>query len=658
MKKIISFLVLISLTITLNAQKFTRNFPEQTLLDALTPEKIKNVDAVIVLKEQNFVMGEGSISYRGSTISGTHTTHSRIIIAKLFNDAAISRYGSFEYTYEDFYPGEISTPYTLNVRVLKANKDIYVLPESEIKNIAAVETNDGKAIYRKLIYKIPNLEIGDVVQSEFTIKDYFSRVSGKVFYYSDYDPVLYSNLNLTLPADEDFNYYSFPETKIGQPSISQISNNFGAGKTYFWSVRSIGSVPSESYSIPFEDQSLITVFAFKKRGSYEVSTWDGLSKFYYEKYIDRDGLSFRNMKTMKIQEKQEKLNFSVVDTLYYQLRKYFNIAGSSSLYPGGGDISKVIDEASGDGSDIAYIFLKILDKWKIEAKPFLIRDKREGIFEMGVPTTAWFDRMGIWVTINGVNKYYDFDPDAPAKYETPWYLKGISIIGITPKFHVVGKIPESTSTEDNIYSESHVLTIDSDLKVTDSLEFYFHGIQATNYRSAFYRMELKELNESIQNLAKPSLLSSVDSFSYNNFFDNEKFNAKYVGESFVVPESVDEFITLRLKDKIFTAFRDRLFSANRKNHVVFQGPVQYELSWNVKFPDGYKLKTVFADKIYKGPGSSNSVFNFKDFGNHCTVTVLIKLPDTFVDLSSYQNLMAFLDKTINEIQKDIVLQKK
>lgn len=84
---------------------------------------------------------------------------------------------------------------------------------------------------------------------------------------------------MKMMADEA-KYISLPKDRIGQPTIPQISNNFGAGKTYVWTLQDFNAIPNESYCRPIANQSLITAFIGEKQGKYGnyEGDWNSIAK--------------------------------------------------------------------------------------------------------------------------------------------------------------------------------------------------------------------------------------------------------------------------------------------------------------------------------------------------------------------------------------------
>ena len=265
--KIFTLLFVIFCSISF-CQDFYREFPDKVLANRITKEKFPYSDAVIILKEQSINMFPSTVSFRSSDIKGPSVITSNIIIAKLLNEASVKRYGNFEYEYNEPYGNDIPFVFDVKARVLKPNGNIEVVNKKDIKNIVSLERKDGTPLRRKVLFDIPNLAVEDIVQIEYELHQPLSEKLGGTFYYNDRDYVVYSNAYLTLPVDATPSFNSFPQSKMPEPKVEQLSKNYGSGKTYFWSVQNLNSIPDEPFSFSFEDQSYLTAFTVRFRYNY------------------------------------------------------------------------------------------------------------------------------------------------------------------------------------------------------------------------------------------------------------------------------------------------------------------------------------------------------------------------------------------------------
>ena len=519
MKAMYSLLIILVLVNIASGQKFIRDLPSEALRSQLSPENFKNVDAVIVLKEQSFLIGDREIDYQCVTFKGLSTTRTHIKIVKLFNEAAVERYGSFEYTYAEYFGNDIPNGFDVKVRVLKENGKVSVMNKKEIKKIVTRETSDGIPLARKVLFKIPNLTAGDIVQIEYQFTEVFSRSSSALFYYNDRDFVLFSNLYITLPMKEEAKYISLPEQRIGPPKIEQLSRAYGSGKTYVWMLQNLKAIPDEPYSLPFSDRSLITAFIVEKVDREYMGDWDSIAQQFYSDYLlKKDDVSKAQIEWLGFTTGPDKseFTFDMVDQLYTAIRKKIILTEFNSLYPASDKIGSVFKSGKGDASDLAYIMFKILQQWNQQVNIIWIRDQREGIYEKTIPSTFWFDRLGVLVTINGQEKVYDFDRCIPCNYSLPWFLKSGEVVVLSQSGASHKKLNIPTLLSDNMTSETHTLDFDSADGLIDRVQFTYKGVSAEKFRGKYYASTEENIKEAVEKSVVGNCLLRMDSLTINN----------------------------------------------------------------------------------------------------------------------------------------------
>jgi hypothetical protein len=659
MKTVCSFLIILLLVNIAFGQKFIRDLPSETLCSQLRPENYKNVDAVIVLKEQSFLIGDTEIDYRNLTLKGLSTTRTHIMIVKLFNEAAVERYGSFEYTYPEYYGDDMPNGFDAKARVLKENGKVWVMNKKTITRIVARETSDGIPLARKVLFKIPNLTAGDIVQIEYQFTEVFSRSSSALFYYSDRDFVLFSNLYITLPMKEEAKYISLPEQRIGQPKVEQLSRAYGSGKTYVWMLQNLNPIPDEPYSLPFSDRSLITAFIVEKIGQKYMGDWDSIAKQFYDDFLDKDKVSKDHLEQLGYATDLDisPLTFQNVDQLYAAIRKKLILTEFNSLYPASDKIGSVFKSGKGDASDLAYIMFNILQQWGQNVNIIWIRDQRKGIYEKAIPSTFWFDRLGVLVTINGQEKAYDFDRCIPCNYTHPSFLKSNEVVALnqTGCFHKKLTIPATIN--DNITCEMHTLNLDSAHGIVDNVMFTYKGVAAEKFRGKYYDSPEDDIKEAVEKSVVGDCLSRVDSLNLNNLWDESEIRLYMSGVCNTKVESIENFLTFKLKNKLLDDFKSNIFSAVRWSDIYFDAPFQMNLTWQIDIPEGYQLNTAPVDQKFDLEGKAGSNIIYRVDGNDLKISANLKFHQKHIPMNLYPKLIGMLDDTIKEINKDIVLKK-
>jgi len=660
MKPLYLLLIVLFTVSSIFADEFVRNLPDSRMIQMLTPEKFPNMDAVIILKEQSFQIQQTEYHYRGITLKGPSIIKKNILIVKLLNERAVARYGNFEYSYFEYFGNEIPNDFVAHVRVLKENGKIWKMPKKSVNIQVSRELSDGTPISRKALFKIPDLAAGDVLQMEYEFIDRFSRTSSAIFYYNARDLILYSNLYITLPNKCQVKYISLPQNQIGEPTITDASKSFGSGKTYFWSVRNLKPVPDEPLSYPFEDQSLMTAFIIEKwyPTSDYYGDWLSISRQYFDDYLSKDKIDDKYVEKLGFsKEAKDSITFETVDSLYTALRKMVALQESNSIYPLKDHIESIFKNGKGDASDMAYAMYQILHKWDVDVKGVWIRDKRDGIFEAAIPTIKWFDRLGVLVNIGGKEQLYDFDRCIPSNFSTPWFLRSVAAVVLDKKGGVIRRFNEHISAKENIVYETHTMHLDNDLNLSDSVHIAYKGSAADEFRGHMYGMEEDEINKDISKRFCNTCLQKVDSLHFNNFGDEPKVELDLRGTASSGVQVVDNYVTFKPDNEYLGEFRDKLFSTLRRSHILLNSPFLMMMNWNIDLPEGYGMKTVFNDTTIAGPGKMEAHFRFFENSQQYQISLQVAFPDQSVHVRYYPQFMKFLDSVINNIGRDIVLEK-
>ncbi|MEJ2055568.1 MAG: hypothetical protein P8X42_16755 [Calditrichaceae bacterium] len=500
--------------------------------------------------------------------------------------------------------------------------------------------------------------MGDILLIEESFTEVFTRSYSGLFFYNDKDFIMYSNLYLTFPLKEEVEFLSFPESSIGQPKVEQVSKAFGAGKTYFWSVKNLNPIPDEAYSRPFAEQSLLTAFVVKSIGYHKGGEWQNTIKNFYEDYLEDDDVKADKIEDLGFPKnmKDSVITWQDIDQLYTALRKSIVLSGFNSLYPLSEDINSIFETKKGDASDLSYIMYKILQEWNQDVNIVWIRDRRMGRFEFSVPSRLWFDRLGVKVTLNNKSKYYDFDRCIPYQYEMPWFLNPIDIIVIGKDYFKKEHIKQYPRMQDNQSSESHMFTLNDDFLICDSINIQLSGSAAQKFRGKHYTKDSDEIKQSSKNSIEKVCLSKVDTVIINNFFNNKKVNIQLCGQSSVKAENIENNYVISLKNFLLTNFRDDIFSVSRHSDIIFETPFEIIMNWTIKIPEDFKIKSgKLTYQKLQGPANTYSDINYDISDGQLKITTGVHFTQMFISYNQFPALINFLDNTIKNIEQNIVM---
>lgn len=654
MKKLLFILTTLIAISNSFPQGFFRALPDSGLLSNITTSNFPNMDAVIILKEQSINYDKAAMIRRGGAFSAPSVTTTNIRTIKLFNEAAVKRYGTVELAYSDNdgYSGSLA-----RARVLKQSGKIETLDEKEIRTVAILSAPDGTPLISKIMFTVPNLIPGDVLQYETQVLEMLLFEKGGIFYFNDKDYVLISNLNITSEEGQAFNIYSFPEEIIGLPNVKQVETSTGTGVTRFWSVKNLSSILDEPYSLAFADLSMMTCMVNKIDSRYDISSWKKLLKRYYEDYLDAGKAGASDCEKLGIPEENNVSSFASIDSLYNQIKSHFKINTQSSVFPNS-DISALIKTKKGNASDLSFIMKKVLTRWDVPCDVLLIRDRRDGAWEKSVPTLNWFNRIGLLVTINGLEKFYDFDRSIQNNYENPWFLNNVDAYAIKEGIGTVKKLEFNTKPADNYVLEEHLVNINNDKTMRGSVIISYKGCMADKLRGIYYEAENHEVKDVYEKELLKNSFSDLDAVLTNDFYNNSICEVSASGKLKNNAEEVDTFLVVKGSNVIFSQFRNELYTASRKKGIVFPAQMKYKYVKKIKIPEGYVLKSSLVNKSVNSAfnGTINIESNLADGAIRISTELIFN--NNIIDLKYYKDVISFIDKAINEIGKDVVFKKK
>lgn len=654
------FLVLIIITTSLFAQedeeKFISNFPNKEVLDLVTPEKLPNLDAVIILKDQQYLLESGGINYKGYILPGTYESYTKTLIVKLFNEKGVKKYGSFNFAYSEPYGEDLPNPFTVKARVLKPNGDIHVMPQDQIKT-TSIEKNSG-TLAKEVSFIIPDLAVNDIVQIEYTLLELMSSSQTGLFYYNEEDFVLFSNLYITLPAKNEYKFTSFPIYEVGMPKVERLREHLGTGDTYIWKIQNCQPLPEEAWSPTFEDRALLTTFHCTSIGSKTFKGWDEIAKNFVNNYMDKRSVGKSNVSLLNgINYNEKDITIEKIDKLYSAISSYFTLASTNSIVPAYEDVDKMFKDKKGDASDLVFIMYKILDNWDIPSNVVFIRDKRKGIYEPAVPSSRWFDRLGLLVNVNGTERVYDFDKSLSSTYENPWYLSDYNVAVVYEDSLRHKKLNYQFNADNCVITESHKVSNKSNF-VSDSLNIFYLGSQAQIMRSKLYGTS----QDDRYNFFKDKLLNknfvSINDIKFNNYNEEQRLKVTMTGTSTMVYNEIDSFLTITPKCYNMTNLRYNLNEPFRISDILFETPFSLNFIYDFDVPANYELNESLKGTAIDGPSNSKFVIKRTCDKGKVSIKGNVKFNNNYIPVANYKDLTTFLDNCLMELEKEVVLKKK
>ncbi len=654
MKNLITLLLFLLAPAAASANDgFKASLPTSAMARGLTADMFKNSDAVILLKQQGYA--EGPHPRKGPftvTYMQEYVVTSQVIIAKVFNEAGVKHFGSFEYEYPSF--DGIRQSFRVRARVMKPDSTILVLPDEAITTIAGLTTESGRPVTQKVLFTLGNLAPGDVVQIEYDHTQPFLYLRKVLFYYHDRYPILNSTLTINMDARENVDFLSFPRDKVGEPEVTQRGRTI----SHFWAVKNLSEIPNEPFSRPFADVSYITAVVNHPPGSDE-NRWRSLAQEYLRDYIDKGSLPTAFMKQIGLDPALHNPRWTDIEQAYTALRKFFSLKASNSLFPDAGNIDKVINAREGDASDLAYMTLKIMKRWKVPATPVLIRDKRDGVYETTVPSFFWFDRLAVLVSLEGAERVIDFDRSIPSRFHTPWFLNGITVTALYDTGVAHMYLSSRSSLQDHTSKEFHCVNVVSDTTAVDSVSFRLRGARGDDQRSRWYASKGAELAGAEHAFVKEYVLREVDTSWVNDFLNEPEVALSGKGASRGRLRDVDSFVTFRPRNHLLREFRDRFTDDERSDDIWLEEPFACSLRWIVRAAGRSIASAMPAPVAFEDSAlASSQTTYFRSNDSTFVIIADVAFASARVARTRYREFLLFLDRVIDSCEGEVAFKRR
>jgi len=627
---------------------FRWGFPPLADLQKITPANFPDVDAVIILKEQGF--SEGPHTKNLLAIYNETTVSSIAVIVKLFNEKAVETFGSFSYELPDIRVKEDRHVFTVRVRVLKPDSTIQVLADSSIKRITGISSGHGRALTQRVMYKIPNLAPGDIVQYEYTHAEPWSFKRQVLYFYHDRYPVIRSVVYVNMTTQEKVKYLNFPPEKFGPADVKDLGRAISSS----WTLSNLAAVPDEPFGRPLAEVSYLTTVV-NQDVDVDNRGWSNVAKDYYRDNIDQGSVPKSFMRDLGMNPTLENPSWTDIDSLYTALRKYFRLKSSSERYTDEKAVDQQIDDKEGDASDVAFIMLKALDRWGIHATPVLVRDRRDGGYELTVPSLVWFDRLALLVSFNGKDQLYDFDRCIPSRYEVPWFINPSVMFAVqdTGGYHFQLKVP--SSWREHISAEEHQITLKPGKRAADSVTFVLKGALAQHERGSLYTMAGEDLDKALRSYLGDAL-QDVEHTSINDFRDNTVVQISGWGTSRAASATIDSFLTFQPRNHLFRSFRDKFSKPTRQYDIRLDEPFGNVISWQVKVPERFEVAQLPEGADISGPAGAMAQVSYLQQEGSVNVKAMVVFSSSMIPLAKYAEWRSFLENVNSSMEREIAFR--
>ncbi len=636
-----------------SAQDTTFRWHLPSVADAakITADVFPGTDAVILAKEQGFVEGPHTESIFTMTNEMTVTTHA--IVVKLLNANAVGQFGSFSYEYPYFEDKLFQHLFEVKARIMKPDGTVWVMPGSNVTTTAGLLSGEGEPLTMKVMFKIPNLAPNDIVQIEYAHASPFSFERQILFFYHDRYPVLTSSVQITMTKQEHVNYLNFPANLFP----ARRDTDLGKSVASSWTLQNLPAIPSEPYGRPFAEVSYLTTIV-KQVAEKDSNGWRPVAKNYFKNNLQKGSVSSSFIRTLGLEPSPDSASWSDVDRLYTSLRRYFRLRASIFPYTDYKNLDNQIDEKEASPSEAAFIMMKVLERWEVPVTPVLLRDRREGLYELTVPSLVWFDRLGLLVSWKGEQMLYDFDACIPSKYELPWFLTPMTMFAVSDTGGRHLKVNFPSNWRDHVSSETHYITLHPGKKAIDSVEFDLKGATAEELRGELYSTVGDALAKFARSYLEMNALQDADTSSINGFLDDPVIKISGEGNSRAAFATVDSFLTFQPKNHLIRQFRE-LFSSTQRHYDIFmRQPFAYSFSWHVHLPPGYDVARLPDPADIAGPAGVMAQVTCLCNNSDILIKADVLFNTTRVPLEKYAEWRSFLDNVNAAMEREVTLREK
>ena len=135
-------------------------------------------------------------------------------------------------------------------------------------------------------------------------------------------------------------------------------------------------------------------------------------------------------------------------------------------------------------------------------------------------------------------------------------------------------------------------------------------------------------------------------------------NPKASGKSSIQIEEIESYKSFKIKNYLFTRFKEKAYAPYRHNHYVFDGPFEYKVVWNIKLPENYQYDKKAASGIEKKLSNISSKITYSDEDDKLKIMFIFKVPIASLNAQEHQNFISLLDDINKQLSADIILKKK
>ncbi len=607
-------------------------------------EKDANAEVLFDKGVINLVNDEKRINGRMvNNVMITMERHKRI---KIFNDFG-KGFGNVHILYYSYLENVVIND--LHAETINTNNGKTEIIQLDKKQIYTETVNKR---YSALVFAFPNIQAGSIIELKYTM----TTPGIPVWYFQDYVPTRYSEIQVNIPSF--YNFKSVPFTR--QPYTKSVGE--GADAYQVRVMTNVHSIPNEPYMGSREGNlQKIEYIPINT----DVSTWSKIGEqlmlfndFGYDLDRNLQGESNILAKAKSLKSDDERIAF-IFDTVKNRMKwnlglEFYTIDGTVKAW----------DNSTGNSAEINMMVFHLLKKAGIKADPILVCTKENGKVNPVNPGLGKFNNMVVYVRVDSTKNY---------------------VLDATQKYNLYNTIPESILNTFGLSIDVHdALSINYADKLK-AFNMIFIANEEPAMHSVYLNAEIKpdgkmegnaEITSYTYNKAKALRLYEINTEEkYLDTLRDHDNNIKIkslkrentVVDSLPLVQKVDFTMDLTGSDDKYIYFNSNLFNQVRKNpfysderfsDIDFGYLDNFSLYGVYKLPQGYKTDVLPKSVTLVMPDQS---IIFKRTVAEDNGTLLVKYvlshKKTIYFLENYQDIHEFYKKMYELLAEQVVVKK-
>ncbi len=473
-------------------------------------------------------------------------------------------------------------------------------------------------------FNLPAVKVGSVLEYSYTIKrKYIEELPD--FYFMNTQPTLYSRIRLI--NSKYIRYEATPvnmqrpphfiEQKIDTSSVPKVFSIPQPEPVLIdnWYEFNVPALHEEPYITSLDDYRWKMKFMWKSFGNPRQvlgKSWDIVAAELRQQNGLEDNMSnYSDLK--KIGERfQKKISDKRVriDSVFRYVNSHVTYDGSTGVFSKD-NLDKIIKGSPGNQSAINQALIVILRGAGFQAEPLLISTRDWGKILSDFPSIYQFNGMIAYTKIEDK----PFFMDATQKYSIPNLLPAKLINGSGLLLKKKSYQWVTISPDKSVYAME--VTVDGKLdnqgNLSGTLESVQHGYLAQKIRDQMHT-DLGERDIIHQDLLGRYTQPTIKNISIENVHEYEK--PIHIKADFVIPQYANSFQSGLEFSPLIVGYqmKNPLGDDNRSLPVTLQAKEMLKAHFQIKMPDGYRLKHRSDRMELKIPGARLS-FHYNSISN-------------------------------------------